>query len=65
MELRGEAALPVAFSLCLFETGCAGKAGGGEREICWQIIEFFETEELWKVEKGPGGHERKKNDHLA
>lgn len=32
----------------------------GEGEIGSQIIEFFELEEPWKVEKGPGGHERKK-----
>lgn len=33
---------------------------GGGGEIGSQIIEFFELEEPWKVEKGPGGHERKR-----
>lgn len=40
--------------------GCLGQAGRGGGEICWQIIEFFELEGPWKVEKGPGGHEREK-----
>lgn len=42
----------------------SGRLVGGGGEIGSQIIEFFELEAPWKVEKGPGGHERKK-DHLA
>lgn len=51
----GQAAAPQGSGLSAF---CASTfAGGGP--ICRQMREFFDLEEPWKVEKGPGGHERR------
>lgn len=44
----------VPFCVSVFPSGRLGRGRG----IYRQIIEFFELEGPWKVEKGPGGHEK-------
>lgn len=59
--------LPSVFCIGWGGEDVEDRLGGGGGELCLQIIEFFELEEPWKVEEGPGGHERKKikKGHLA